>query len=66
MTQAAQVARIGQSHPRPGTTSANEPRYPTHPQIKTKADKFIALAAWAVGPIVVIGAVALVVLFFKH
>ena len=64
-TQAAQVARIGRSHPVPGA-EANEPRYPTHPQIKTKADMFIALAAWAVGPIVVIGAVALVVLFLKH
>ena len=58
-TPAAQVARIGRSHPVQGA-AANEPRYPTYPQIKTKADMFIALAAWAVGPIVVIGAVALV------
>ena len=65
MNSAAQVARIGRSHPRPDTSAANEPRYPTHPQIKTKADMFIALAAWAVGPIVVIGAVALVFIF-KH
>ena len=61
----AQVARIGRSHPVPGA-AANEPRYPTYPQIKTKADMFIALAAWAVGPICVIGAVSMVVLFFKH
>lgn len=61
----AQVARIGRSHPRPGTTSANEPRYPTYPQIKTKADMFIALAAWAVGPIFVIGAVALVAILAR-
>ena len=62
---ASQVARIGRSHPRPGTSAANEPRYPTPPQIKTKADMFIALSAWAVGPICVIGAV-LVVIYLKH
>ena len=61
----AQVARIGRSHPRPGTSAANEPRYPTYPQIKTKADMFIALAAWAVGPIFVIGAVSLVAYLWK-
>lgn len=62
--QAAQVARIGRSHPVPGA-AANEPRYPTYPQIKTTGDKFIALAAWAVGPIFVIGAVALVAILAR-
>lgn len=64
MTAAARQVRTG--HWADTATAANEPRYPTHPQIKTKADMFIALAAWAVGPIVVIGAVALVALYFKH
>lgn len=61
----AQLARIVRAHPRPGTTSANEPRYPTYPQIKTGKDMFIALAAWAVGPIFVIGAVALVAILAR-
>lgn len=60
---ASQVARIGRAHPRPGTTSANEPRYPTYPQIKTTGDMFIALAAWAVGPMLVIGAVVAFIYF---
>ena len=65
MNSSAQVARIGRSHPRP-ETAANEPRYPTYPQIKTGKDMFIALAAWAVGPIFVIGAVSLVLYVVKH
>ena len=64
MTATARPLRTG--HWADKATAANEPRYPTYPQIKTTGDKFIALAAWAVGPIVVIGAVALVFLFFKH
>ena len=64
MTATARPLRAGHW----SDVAANQPKYPqpSDPQIKTKADMFIALAAWAVGPIVVIGAVALVVLYFKH
>lgn len=62
MNHAAQVARIGRSHPRP-ESAANEPRYPTYPQIKTTGDKFIALAVWAVGPMLVIGSVVAFIYF---
>ena len=65
MNSSAQVARIGRSHPVPGA-AANEPRYPTYSQIKTGKDMFIALAAWAVVPIFVIGAVALVLYAVRH
>ena len=57
------VARVGRSYMRPSTKAANEPKYPepADPTIKTKTDMFYALAAWAVGPLVVIGAVSLAV-----
>lgn len=63
MTATARQVRTGHWADSP----ANDSKFPepADPAIKTKTDMFYALAAWAVGPLVVIGAVSLVAIYFK-